>query len=127
MRETSFIIALFGREKARSFAKRTREGELGSLVSNLVSYGADLTPYSRFWAPRIKNMKQALSAAKRAVELDASKAESWHELAFVLWKEEDFDGAIKAEEEAVKLVNSTLKSTCQRQLDSIKKAKAEKK
>lgn len=88
---------------------------------------ADLVQYSHFWAYRDKYLDKALSAAKRAVELDPSRAESWHELGFVLWKTMDIDGAIKAEEEAIKLANSAQKSSYKRQLELIKKAKVNKK
>jgi thioredoxin-like negative regulator of GroEL len=83
---------------------------------------ADLTRYSHFWAYREKNLEHALSAAKRAVELDASKAENWHELAFAFWKIKDYDEAIKAEEEAIRLASPGRSSSYKGQLDLIKKA-----
>ncbi len=87
----------------------------------------DLARYISFWTTRGENLEHALAAARRVVEIDSTKAEYWNVLATAFWKSKDYDAAIKAEEEAIRLAKSPYQTMYKRRLDLIKKERDAKK
>jgi len=61
-----------------------------------------LNGYSWFWALEGKNLKSALKAAKKSIEL-SDEASTWDTLSMVYWKQGKHKEAIKAEKEALDL------------------------
>ena len=80
--------------------------------------GRELYYYASYWARQEKNLKSALKAAKKAVELK-SQPYYWQTLSTVYWKMKKYNDAVSAIEEALKL--SPENTRYKKQLEDIKK------
>ena len=87
----------------------------------------DLASYSRFWTGQGKNLDSALEAAKRAVELSPDEAYNWDAMSQAYHKLKKYDEALKAEEKAVALADSSAVEIYKKRIEAIKKAQAEEK
>ncbi|MGD2246665.1 MAG: tetratricopeptide repeat protein [Candidatus Aminicenantes bacterium] len=84
-----------------------------------------LSMYARFWSNEGENLKDALKAAEKAVEM-APAYYNWDILASVHLKLKNYDKAIKAEEKAIELAGDRA-DRYKSKLEQIKKAKEKEK
>lgn len=63
----------------------------------------ELNSYAWFWALEGKNLKSALAAANKAIELMPESNFIWDTLAMVHWKLKNYEEAVKAQEKAIEL------------------------
>lgn len=87
-------------------------------IKNIMDSDRELYYYARYWGGKEKNLKSALKAAKKAVELKAQPY-YWQTLSIVNWKLKKYNDALSAIEEALKL--SPENSRYKKQIEDIKK------
>jgi Flp pilus assembly protein TadD len=87
----------------------------------------DLYAYAQFWTRQGKNLASALTAAKKAVELQPKAYFYWATLSDVCAKMNNKAEAVKAAERAVDLAEGNAKAAMQRKLDALKAPAPEKK
>jgi tetratricopeptide (TPR) repeat protein len=90
------------------------------------SDGSLLNGYAYFWAGQGKNLDNALTAAKKAVELTPGRYAFWDTLGAVYAKMKNTAEAIKAMEKAIELAPDNLKEAYKKRLDQIKTDAAKK-
>ncbi len=57
--------------------------------------------YAWFWAERAKNLKNALAASKKSLEILPEAHGYWDTLSMIYWKMKNYKEALKAEEKAL--------------------------
>ncbi len=82
-----------------------------------------LYSYASFWAGEGKNLKSALAAAKKVVELSPTTPSYWGVLATAHQKMKNYDEAIKAAGKAVELADDNRKAYYKSRLDAITQAR----
>jgi len=80
----------------------------------------EISGYAQFWAGQGKNLASALTAAKKAVELQPKAYLYWATLSDVYAKMNNKAKAVKAVEKAVELAKGNAKAAMQRKLDALK-------
>lgn len=99
-------LALYG----PAFAKKNRDD------------GMTLWQYAGFWARQDKNLDEALTAAKRSVELVPGFSNVWGTLSLVYEKKGNYPEAIKAAEKALETAPDAAKATYRKTIERLKAA-----
>jgi tetratricopeptide (TPR) repeat protein len=89
--------------------------------------GNALYSYAQYWVMQGKNLKDALAAAKKSVELRPDSYSMWSTLSDVYLKMNKYSEALKAAEKAGELAEGATKDALKKKIDRIKAAAQEKK